>query len=193
MDSLVEIPLGPAGLEYLKSCLSQGGGLSELMQERVARDGEAFALVPAETEQDRLEKFNEGGLMSRSSMKAYLLSFVQKELSANPDLSFIVQDIWSDPSDPRDFQTGKVNVFFSYPLGVYFSVESKNACSDNILKCIDSSSSFLFISVISELSWQDSMLSSIVSVDFLNSVAEKTTHLFVSAYDQEGLVIWRAN
>jgi hypothetical protein len=191
MCNLIEIPLGSEGAEYLRSCLSQGEGLCASVLKLVADKGTTIALVPAGTSEARTKEMRTGGLMSRGDMKTWLASHVFRKLSSNPQTSFIVQDIWAKPSD-KYVLSRKEQKFFSAPTGVYYVFNGADVPA-SIAESVDVVESYLFVAVLTQWTPDIDKLAPDQMVDnaVIENIAANAREIFVSAYDQEGLIIWR--
>jgi hypothetical protein len=191
MNKLVELPVGVEGLKYVSSCLQQGRGLCSNAL-RMVKNGSAFAVVPDGTSADRAKAFVIGGLMSRMQTKRWLVNHIVTEMQKNWRICLVIQDIWARPSDERLAPNG-VKVCFSND-DVYYIISRKSASFEAVMQALEAVSSFLFIAALVH-SRSDTLIDCLSGQTFSNDVVKEMTNdvreLFVSAYDQEGMVVWR--
>jgi hypothetical protein len=108
----------------------------------------------------------------------------------SPNGTLVIQDIWAKSSDPP-LRHSSSKKFFQ-DGNVYFFCERDDA--DSIQQTIRAVTSYLFIAFFSGHSMSSQMLPlhHVVSKNVIDEIARNMQEIFVSAYDQEGLVVWRS-
>ena len=190
MTEIAELPLGPEGSRYVLSCLEQGTGLCSKLLPRVIAGGSTYAVVPEGTPLARASKFDAGGLMSRREMKGWLASHLNGLRLQNPEGAVIFQDIWAQPSDPFLKRVKSTTLFEGSE--VYHFIEAEKIDSWSLEKEISDITSFLLIGVFTSASALPKVLQRdrFIEEAVVDKWIEKAIEVYVSAYDQEGLVVW---
>jgi len=193
MATLTEVPLGPSGLRYVESCLKHGSGLCSKLLEVVASGGTVFTPVPDGTSLTRAEAFEVGGLMFRQDMKTWLVKHLDGLRSQAPEGCVIFQDVWAKSSDPV-IKVSESESFF-YDSGVYYFVDAAHLDARRVEKAVNDVTSYLLVGVFTGSPVVSSGLPANRDVDeaSIDDLAQNTIEIFVSAYDQEGIVVWRRN
>lgn len=186
MSNLIELTVGQIGARYMISCLEGEVGLASLMANQIAVGGSVTTIVPAGTELARAEQFEVGGLMSRRCAMKWLIGLIRSQQAYG--LYFVAQDIWANVAD-ASLNDRTIRRFLLPPSGVYFYTDP-GATEENIEKTIASVSSYLFFAVITKIEDRE-RISSGVSDDFLEKLAENASLSLVSTYDQESFVVWK--
>src|SRR3981081_1747977 len=150
MAKLKEIPLGEAGIAYVKSCLQQGTGLCAKIIERSFLDGAAFAPPPEGVSLERAKKFEVGGLTSRRDTIPWLVDHVQDSVGGDSEGTMIFQDIWAKPTDPG-IRHSTSNHFFQ-DSNVYFYLAKNEIDRYSLTEVLRTMKSFLFVAMYSTCS-----------------------------------------
>jgi hypothetical protein len=105
--------------------------------------------------------------------------------------TFVIQDIWAKPNDVTTSHQG-LHRFFD-DENVYYLVEESDSDSDFIKSSMRATTSYQFMAFFSRIRIRYSGLTSDrrMSEETVESIARATEEVFVGAYDQEGLVVWR--
>jgi hypothetical protein len=188
VSNLVEVDLGKDGIDYIHECLQQGTGLCQKVLRLPLKSGRASALVPERTSVDRAKFFNAGGLLTWRDTINWLADHVRTLWREKPTGGLVFQDLWVRPADPA-VRCKPVKKFFD-ATNVYYFVESSD---ENIEAIIRETSSFLLVGFFMRISLRDSglMQDCIVEKKLIDKLARSTKEIFVTAYDREGLVLWR--
>ena len=185
--SLTRISLGSAGAAYVESQLQQGAGLCTLLMQRIKPDDTFFSPVPDGTTLKRAQEFEVGGLMSRHEMRTWLTSYLQAS-QASGGCAVIFHDVWAKP---EDFLRDKpaVRRFFSGGSVFYF-INKEIYDIDSMAAGIDQITSYLMIGIIVPSSIVASIDGEFADARLVEEIAQTSQSVFVSAYDQEGIVVW---
>ena len=187
---LRQIMLGDEGLTFMRACLNEGGKLSQIAQAILSsRDGSCFTPMPEHVGYERALEFEAGGLMPRKMhldwIEDRVLSFCNKDRKS----LFVVEDRVLRRGD-KSVTELPVN-FFYLQNAVHFFVECKSASLGQVEAALREVRSFRFVAFLIEghdglhltrgSSLEDAMLS---------QIGERISEIFLSAYDQEGIVVW---
>jgi hypothetical protein len=188
---LVEKSLSPAGAEYVRSCLRQGVGLCSMLLPIVEAGGRTFAPVPRGTDQKRAEEFHSGGLMSRREMIAWLAEHLNGIFKTERRSTVIFQDVWAAPTD-RAVRSATSNKLLN-DSQVYYFIQAEEFESSLIERVLRELTSYLLIGVLTRFPISSAELTSDyrTTEKIIISTAREALEIFVGAYDQEGVVIWR--
>lgn len=189
MAELIEIDLGKEGIEYVEDCLRQGTGLSRKILSLPLQSGRAFAPLPTNTSVDRARSFEAGGLLSWRDTLDWLARHVQAEWRRDPEGTLVLQDVWGARPTDEAVQRTKVRKFFDAE-NVYYYVEASEQQIEDIVR---ETSSFLVVGVFAHFPVGRANLRppGIVAKSFIDRLARTTEEILVTAYDREGLVLWR--
>jgi hypothetical protein len=190
LTELVERSLGLKGVEYVKSCLQQGTGMCSLLLPMVV-GGWAFAPVPTGTDQRRAEKFQVGGLMPRQKMKVWLIEHLEGLCQTEPQSTVVFQDVWAAPTDPAIRSTTSNKLLTD--RNVYYFIEARGFLPSLVERALSELTSYLLVGVFTHFGikstelLKDHRTTEAVIADAVREMEE----IFVGAYDQEGIVVWR--
>ena len=191
MKHLQEIILGRDGIEYVRRRLRKGTGLCSSVLNMSYSGGVAFAPLPEGTSLERAKVFNTGGITSRPRAAEWFVGHIHSIYKNTIGVSLIFQDVWSS-SDFRVIKTSDDKKFMNNTNAYYFL--EKNEINLRLIdRLIGAVSRGLFIAFFSRFRIHKSEFSidNIVSDEVINILAYYVQEIFVGAYDQEGLVIWR--
>jgi hypothetical protein len=191
MRTMNEIRLGQEGIEYVRSCLRQGSDLCTKILELTLVDGEAFAPVPDDISLKRLKQFNVGGLLSRKEMVDWLTRHLKGLFHNNATGTFVLQDVWAKPEDVAGVTSGARKFF--HEENVYYFLGHGDLKQHHIAETLREVRSYLIVAIFArlELPLHQIIPGGRVSNGLITDLAKATREVFVSAYDQEGLVVWR--
>lgn len=191
MTRLKEVELGQAGIDYVRACLRQGTGLCAKVLCLSFLDGVASAPLPEHTGLDRAEAFEVGGIMSRRDAIAWFVEHIKTSWPPEEERTLVLQDIWAKSGDP--VVRGSPHKKFFENSNVYYFFESENLNSYVMQNAISSMVSYLFIAFLSRFPLRYSELPSdhVIGEKLIEQLATDVQEVFVGAYDQEGIVVWR--
>lgn len=194
MPTLKKIAFGDAGNEYVRSCLEQGTGLcTEALQAGLLDSGKTYAPLPDRTEHRRALAFDTGGITSMRGTRDWLFEHVKSLFLEENCLVFIIQDVWAKPTNPA-FRSSPHRKFFT-EREVYYVIPHDHLSRYVFSDAIKSVSSYLFVAFLARLNanydlpLHDHAVDNAVIADISRGIRE----IYVSAYDQEGLVVWRTD
>jgi hypothetical protein len=194
MNKLTEVQLGLEGIKYIEMSLRDAGvGLSERLLDLNLLQGCAYTVLPEDNANlERALKFSIGSRMDSSIAYNWLASHIYASLSKNTEGSIIFHDAWGAKHGDAVLKENKSNFFF-YQSAVQYFVVGKNVAVDTILNSIKKVHSFLFVGALVNVSVIANKLpaSKIVDNGFMNNIVKHTQEIYVSAYDREGVVIWK--
>jgi hypothetical protein len=191
MRTMNEIRLGQEGIEYVRSCLRQGSDLCTKILEFTLVDGEAFAPVPDDISFKRLKQFNVGGLLSRKETVDWLARYLKGLFQKNASGTFVLQDVWAKPEDVAGVTSGTKRFF--HEENVYYFLAHGDLKQRHIAETLREVRSHLIVAVFArlQLPLHQIIPGGRVSNGLIADLAKATQEVLVSAYDQEGLVVWR--
>jgi hypothetical protein len=186
------VVLGKDGISYVETCLRQGTGLCERVLRLPLVNGEAFAPLPKYTSIERAKSFEIGGLLSRRDSTLWLAKHIKSLYQNDSPGTWIVQDIWAKPSDPAVLRS-YLNIFLQAE-NVYYFIGKSDTSFNHVQSIFRSTSSFLFVAFFSRTSIDLSEIGADrrVSESLICKIAKTVEEIFVGAYDQEGLIVWRS-
>jgi hypothetical protein len=191
MRTMSEVDLGQEGIEYIRSCLSQGSGLCSRLLELDFAAGETFAPAPDDIGSTRVKQFNVGGLISRKETVDWLTRHLKQLFQKDAVGTFVLQDVWAKPEDVAGNAAGTQAVV--HDENVYYVLGPSDVAAERISAAIQQLRSYLMVAVFArlQLPLHQLMPGGQVSNGFIRDLAKGTREVFVGAYDQEGLVVWR--
>lgn len=186
---LREIVLGKEGEEFVSSSLTGETGLCAKISKGLDRGGDVFAPLPATTSLERAKQFEAGGLMSRRETFAWLERHVEQLSERTPGGSLVFQDVWARP---HLFPVPHDGMLFDAD-SVYYAFGPREISPAAISMAIGEITSFVFVAVFCNFSFRatDVPQTRVVPDNIIDEIANSTQEIFISAYDQEGLVVWR--
>jgi len=194
--SLKEISLGDEGLDYVASCLRGETGLSSKIPRELERGGYVFTPLPAETSRERALQFEVGGLTSMRETYAWFARHLEQLSSRSGNGSLVFQDVWLKQRDvldyPHNFAEAGNTLFFDQS-SVYYVLDLDKIDAVTISLAVGRITSFQFVAVFSNFNFRaaDIPPTRVVAETLIDEIAHGAQEVFVSAYDQEGLVVWR--
>lgn len=191
MTKITENPLGASGLRHMVSELRGERGLSGRFAELVARSGQTFAVLPEEALPGHLEKFETGTSLGMDAPYKWMARHLEDLCATAPNGSLVIHDVWAKASDPVNGEDQR-KLFFAGD-GVYYFVNAADFSAEQILRTMREVTSFKMVGAYTRSPALSAPLpsDSIADEDLLDSLAKDVIEIFISAYDQEGFVIWR--
>lgn len=188
--NLKQINLGEEGLEFVASSLRGETGLCSKISVKLERGGEVFAPLPAGTPRERALQFKAGGLMSWRETCVWFEHELEQLSGRTDNGSLVFQDVWFGPQDP--VRGGYGGVFFDRS-NVYYVLGPHEINAAKISRTMLRLHSFLLIAVFCAFSFPaaDVPAPRILDDTMIDEMARTAQEVFVSAYDREGLVVWR--
>jgi hypothetical protein len=189
--SLQKINLGEEGLEFVASSLRGELGLCAKLARQLERGGDVFAPLPEGTSRERALQFNAGGLMSGSETDAWFARELEQMSGRTEKGGVIFQDVWFTPQDR--VRGGYDGVFFDQSC-VYFVLGPGEINAAAISRTIRRLHSFKLVAVFSNFNFRAADLppTHVVADTLVDEIAHGAQEVFLGAYDQEGLVVWRS-
>jgi hypothetical protein len=141
----------------------------------------------------RAKAFDAGGLLSRRDAYIWLAQHVQSLWQIEGVGTLVVQDVWAKPTDVAVQQSGlHLNQFF-HGESVYYFLRGMNADFRSLQSVVRAVTSYLFVAFFSHIDVRPDALAPDrqVGEDMITNIGRSIREVFVSAYDQEGLVMWR--
>jgi hypothetical protein len=190
--NLKEVNLGQEGKEYVDSCLRQGTGLCSKLLKVLDRTGDAFAPLPVALSPERARQFETGGMISRREAYLWFGHHIETLSRHNPRGSLVFQDIWAKPRDVA-VADGDVNLFVD-ATNVYYLLGADEMTTPKLWQATRQITSFLMVAAFCDFHFclEDLPPTHVAAETLIAEIANNTLEIFVSAYDQEGLVVWRS-
>ena len=187
---LRQLSLGDEGLTFMQACLSEGGKLSQIAQTVLSsRKGSCFTPVPEHVGYERALEFETGGLMPRRIHLDWIQDRVLSFCGRDRKSLFVVEDQVLRRGD-KSVTELPVN-FFYVQDAVHFFVECKSANLGRVEAALSEVRSFRFVAFLIEgLDGLHLMRGSVLNDAMLGQIGERISEIFLSAYDQEGVVVW---
>jgi len=189
--ALKQIDLGATGLDYVASCLRGWPGLCPKLAKQLEQGGEVFAALPEGTSRERVLQFKTGGLLAWRETRVWLDRELEQLSSRSDSGSLVFQDLVTGPQDPclGEYE----DVFFDGQSGVYYVIGLHDINTTSISRAISQVNSFLLVAAFCNFSFSaaDVPATRILGETLIDGMADNAQEVFVSAYDREGLVVWR--
>lgn len=188
--NLKEINLGEEGLDYVASCLRGETGLCSKIARELERGGDVFAPLPAGTSRQRALQFEAGGLMSWRETCVWFERELEQLSGRIGNGSLAFQDLVARPQDP--VRGGYDGLFFDRS-SVYYILRPQEINAATISLTMPRINSFLLVAVFCNFSFRaaDVPTTRILDEALIDEMAHNAQEVFISAYDREGLVVWR--
>lgn len=190
--NLKQINLGVEGLDYVTSCLRGWPGLCSRIVRELERGGDVFTPLPAETSLERALQFKAGGLISWRETCLWFERELERLSGRTDNGSLVLPDLVARPQDPV---LAKYDRVFFDQSSVYYILGPHDLNAAAISLTMSQVSSFLFVAVFCNFSFStaDVPTTRILDENLLDEMVNNAQEVFVSAYDREGLVVWRKN
>lgn len=193
---LNEIDLGEEGLHYVASCLTGERGLSSKIANELKQGGDVFAPLPVGTSRQRALEFETGGLTTRRETYAWFARRLEQLTGGSPAGSLVFQDVWMNQRDvleyPQNFAKAE-GVLFLDQSSIYYVLDLEDLNATTLSAAVRRIKSFKFVAVFSNFHFRaaDIPPTRVVAEPLIEAIAHSAQEVFVSAYDIEGLVVWR--
>ena len=190
---LIEINLGEEGLDYVASCLRGWTGLCSRIPSEVERGGDVFAALPVGTPRERALQFKTGGLMSWGETCVWFEHELEQLSGRTDNGSLVFQDLVARPQDPALKKYDGGGLFFDRSSSVYYVLGPHDINGAAISLTMRQVHSFLLVALFCNFSFSagDVPTTRILDENLIDEMANNALEVFVSAYDREGLVVWR--
>ena len=190
--ALKELPLGQAGLDFVRSNIENETSFLRDVLRYSFHGGSAFAVVPETVDLKRALDFDPAFGISTKWPDAWLINRMIARCRANPQSVLVFDEPWGgrrgDPAvmrrtAPRFFHGNFVDHF----------VTADNASAQTIDTAMRAGGGFLFIAAFVEYPFTAGEMDADGAIDdaLMQKLAENVRELYVSAYDQEGYVVWQ--
>ena len=192
MTTLVEVAVGVEGVEYLRSILKQGTGMCQHLLKLPLANGVAFSPIPSRVSTERAIKFNTGGVMTMRDTRRWLGIHLTSLSEKFPSGTIILQDIWARPSDPAVL-TAKSGSLLTREH-VYYYLKASD-CDEQLFRALtEDVTSFLLVGIFTRWPGPRTPMPAsgeLIDDSVIEDATKETEEVFVGAYDQEGVVVWR--
>jgi hypothetical protein len=179
------IQLGEAGITYIQSQLDKAGPLSRVVLQLFGNRGTCLASLPVGTKLERAKQFDTGGLMSMDDYYPWFSNYITSYWGNKCRLLF--EDPWMKLEDFKKLP----------PKGSYFTADSVmyyTPRKPDYISMLEAGvlevRSFLLIGFVIASSIKPPESGKTADAIYVQKLAENTQAVFVSAYDQEGILIW---
>jgi hypothetical protein len=178
------VDLGTAGISYIKSRLEKAGDLSSLVDKLFGTTGEVFSPLPKNINFDRAIQFERGGYFPTSDIQQWLANHI--ETIWGNDCQLVFEDVWMQQTDMLRKKPG----MFFHNSKVYYLLKSDDVLS-SLQAGVTAVSSFFLTGFVISPSVDVSHLKTEADDTLIKELMINTQEVFVSAYDQEGIVVWK--
>jgi len=193
MTTLIEVAVGEQGVEYLKSILKQGMGMCQHLLKLPLANGVAFSPIPPSASTERAIKFNTGGVTTMRDTHRWLEIHLRSLSEKFPSGTIILQDIWAKPSDPAVLTARSGSLLTREH--VYYYLKASD-CGEQLVRTLtEDVTSFFLVGIFTRWPGSHSPIPAsgeIIDDSVIEDATKETEEIFVGAYDQEGVVVWRA-
>ena len=183
--------LGQEGKEFISAWFRGGVGLSGKIPMQLERGGEVFAPLPPQTRRERALQFEAGGLLSWRDTCMWFERELERLSGRTANGSLVFEDLVARPHHP--FREGYDRLFFDDQSTVYYVLGPHDISAAAISETMLRVRSFLLVAVFCNFSFSaaDVPATRILNDTLIDGMANNAQEVFVSAYDREGLVVWR--
>lgn len=185
-----EFSLGPEALHYVRSCLSAGNTLAELLLDLALEKGQVTVFLPATVTLAALQRFDVGGVATRSEMEASLVPYVKTYLQGPGKRYAVFEAI--EQVDDAYLSSVTMERFFTFRHEIYYFLGPHERDSATIAGAIRAARAYPFIGALTSIprGRPDIQVGQNMESDFIEELAARTAHILVGAYDEEGALIW---
>lgn len=189
--NLKQMNLGQEGLAYVASRLTGELGLCAKLSRQLERGGGVLAPLPATTSPDRALQFKAGGLMSWGETCVWFEREIEQLSGRTANGSLVFQDVWFRAQDTVGEEHN--GLYFDGQSNVYYILGPHEINAAAISETILGLKSFQLVAVFCNFSFSaaDVPTTRILDETLIEAMASSAQEVFVSAYDREGLVVWR--
>jgi len=188
---LKTIDLPKEAISCICSCLSRGNHLSSLLLNLPLQQGRVRTFLPSQVAQERLLKFNVGGLAKRNETEPHLRDIVAEHLRKPDSPIAIFEDNLAKPGDPV-LRTISMP-FFTYNDEIYYFLTTRQTTDKLITAAIRRAQSYVFICALTTCGTDDILTfehGRQITYSNLDALARNATSIVVGAYDGEAYVFW---
>ncbi|MHC4455881.1 MAG: hypothetical protein ACYS0I_02135 [Planctomycetota bacterium] len=159
-----------------------------LLSEKDVSKARKVTLLSEGTSVESIVDYEDGGITSRESSISWLVEKMQCFLNQENDRVIIFQDAFAKKEDPY-IQKSNLQIL-SYRDEVYFAIFPDKSQEPEYIKetLIEADSHFL-LGIMSSLPKSYLPLGSELNLDLITTLAGRTEHVIVSAFDEEGYII----
>jgi hypothetical protein len=194
MAALIEVSVDGEGLGYLKSILEQGTGMCTQLLKLPLENGSIFSPLPEGTSVQRAKQFSTGGIMKMREMRHWLATHLKSLSKRFPTGTILLQDIWAKPSDPI-VRSAKSGILLTKGE-VYYYLKADECDEELVSLATRDVTSFFLVGAFTHwpaCSTKIPLGEHAADESAIKCAAEGAEEIFVGAYDQESLVVWRRN
>jgi hypothetical protein len=184
--------LGKSGVDYVRDFLNDGSGYCETLTKLQIEEGKVYSPLPANLQMEKALNFNIGYLKSPVSIiNEWLVSHILEMAAQYPNSMLILQDFLLKESDMG--WNGRAECEYYSEGKVYYIVPAIIMSREKILEAIHARGSSYLFGVFAERGFPKSEIEQWYQIPAfsVHSAAKTTCEIFVSAYDDEGVVMWR--
>lgn len=182
---VVPFDLGNDGIAFVKSELDQTGPLSLMVLKLFAYNGKSFAPLDEGSTLEEVKEFESGQWYPSVNIKKWVADYVLADFGA--DSRFVFADPWYNAEDYKQWPP-EGNYFFCESIP-YF-IPTAGSLYDMLMQGSKEVKSYLYpVFVVNPVTKLPESGKN-VSLDYMAELAHNTKAILVSAYDQEGYVIW---
>jgi hypothetical protein len=193
LTKLVELPLGQAGLDYVRVNMGGETSFCREMLPLAMKGRNVFAVVPEGTDMARAMQFDRGGLVRTRFTDHWLAERMLSACRSHPEGLLVFDEPWGGrKGDPAAMRRDDPKFF--HDRFVYHFVEAKTASPTLVDKAMRAPGGFLFIAAFSLYPFAASTLPADLTVQddqIMRDIAAQTQELYISAYDHESYVVWQ--
>jgi hypothetical protein len=183
-SQLHKVDLGEAGTEYLRKRLSEGLSLSRaVLRELNVRQGDVVTYAPPEIPQSALSNFDQGGVMGAERSQDHIERVLGEAMSSHEQNVLVAENRLAKRDDPV-LRRRRVRTFIFGDETYHWT--SARTEIDAVLRSAASHWLTCFVTSI------EHELGASPSAKDLQWLATKVELLAISAYDEEGYVVWSA-
>lgn len=159
-----------------------------LLSEKDVSKARKVTLLPESTSIESVVDYEDGGITSRESSISWLVEKMQRFLNQEKDRVIIFQDAFAEPKDPY---IRKSNVpILSYKDEVYFTITGEKRQEPEYIKDIlIKADSHFMIGIMSYLLESELPVGGELDLNLITTLARRTEHVIVSAFDEEGYIL----
>lgn len=197
---------GLSAFNYIRKQLDIGRTLSNYINTFPIESGRVYALVPSGTSDEKLYKFDRGGIHPfdkdvfnnkrimplRNDSISLMLNEIQNYLSNNETNCCLFEDPVARPSD-RWVERSDIDYVSLDNIEMFYFFNGKNNVIDNIKTAILRSDNYIFFCALSKLkiNIHDRFANrNEINSELLQLFLEDLSMFFVKAYDGEAYLMW---
>jgi len=181
-------------MDYLQASLEQQGTLEYCIKQLVSSGGTVSSPLPEGADLELVKKrFDGGGLFQAKDTRTWLDNHLASISKSGRQFQVILFDVWLKQSDLKGLQCGGKILFHDEKVYYVFNgsdISKQSISVGPMARCV---SSFLLIGLIIVPPVVPDALppGQVVGNELIEQIVQHTQEVYVSAYDQEGIVIWQ--